>query len=75
MNEKKNVWEVIVRVVIAALSAALTAITTTASKAAASPQTPVVILQPSVVAYLSPWHLNGLKVHAIINFLPKSFGS
>jgi len=33
MNEKKNVWEVIVRVVIAALSAALTAITTTASKA------------------------------------------
>ncbi|MCR4582623.1 MAG: smalltalk protein [Prevotella sp.] len=29
MNEKKNVWEVIVRVVIAALSAALTAITTT----------------------------------------------
>ena len=29
MNEKKNVWEVIVRVVTAALSAALTAITTT----------------------------------------------
>ena len=29
MNEKKNVWEVIVRVVIAELSAALTAITTT----------------------------------------------
>ena len=29
MNEKKNVWEVIVRVSIAALSAALTAITTT----------------------------------------------
>ena len=29
MNEKKNVWEDIVRVVIAALSAALTAITTT----------------------------------------------
>ena len=32
MNEKKNVWEVIVRVVIAALSAALTAITTTSCK-------------------------------------------
>ena len=29
MNEKKNVWEVIVRIAIAALSAALTAITTT----------------------------------------------
>ena len=29
MKEKKNVWEVIVRIAIAALSAALTAITTT----------------------------------------------
>ena len=29
MTEKKNVWEVIVRIAIAALSAALTAITTT----------------------------------------------
>jgi hypothetical protein len=29
MNEKKNVWEVVVRIAIAALSAALTAITTT----------------------------------------------
>jgi hypothetical protein len=29
MNEKKNIWEVLIRVVVAALTAALTAIGTT----------------------------------------------
>ena len=29
MNDKKNIWEVIIRVVVAALTAALTAIGTT----------------------------------------------
>lgn len=29
MNEKKSVWEVIIRIVVAALTAALTSITTT----------------------------------------------
>ncbi len=29
MNEKKNIWEILIRVVVAALTAALTAVTTT----------------------------------------------
>ena len=29
MNEKKSIWEILIRVVVAALTAALTAVTTT----------------------------------------------